>query len=162
MPTSSLASGTPAPPRRHPTVLPVLALLALFAVGLIGPGEPVDASGGSVRAVALTPGFVRGQPPPVPPPGPAPETVCGLTDLVERPIWLLVPVAALAVMTCFAWMVERKNSLFIAYKARKRPFVREREVSPWRDPKFVFATVISILAAAGTITTAIVNLLIHI
>jgi hypothetical protein len=59
--------------------------VALFAAGLIRPGEPVDTSSGQFSVVSVTTGLARAQPPPVPPPGPPPvpppEAACGLTDL---------------------------------------------------------------------------------
>jgi hypothetical protein len=62
-------------------MLSTLALLALFAVDLIRPGEPAGTSGGSVRAMVVTAGLVRAQPAPVPPPVLPPEAACGFTDL---------------------------------------------------------------------------------
>ena len=83
-------------------------------------------------------------------------------ELATMPVDIFVLTAAIVGVAVFVWMVERKNSVFISCRARKKPFVSKRAISPWRDLKFAIASGIAILAAGGAITTAIVNLLVHI
>ena len=86
--------------------------------------------------------------------------VTHLDGVSAGPEVLLWSAPALAVIVAAAalWAINRKNSVFVAVRAYRRPFVVARAGSVWRDTKFVVTLVVAVVAALAAVVSAIAAL----